>query len=101
MLYLTIIVWDVNTDDCLQTLNGHSEPNYSHYSSESRCIEVLSEERISSSYNEDNAVKIWRLKTNNCIWALNGHSDTVANIQVISETNIASSSCNGNVKFGI
>ena len=63
----TIKIWDVNTDICLNTLNGHN----SYVNS----IALTPDGTRIVSGSEDKSVKIWSLQSGSCLKTLVGHSD--------------------------
>src|SRR5579859_3688728 len=69
----TIKIWDVETGQCVQTLEGHNRRDVTSmaFSQDSRWL---------ASASWDNTVKMWDTKTGRCVQTLEGHSGKVNSV---------------------
>lgn len=67
-------VWDLETGECLHTLEGHT--------STIRCIKVLDGRPIAVSGSRDGTVKVWDIENGRLIHSLVGHQHSVRCIEV-------------------
>ena len=65
----TLKVWDVETGECVATLEGHSESVYG--------VAVLPDGRRVVSASGDNTLKVWDVATCKCVATLTGHTKRV------------------------
>ncbi|MBS0604661.1 MAG: WD40 repeat domain-containing protein [Verrucomicrobia bacterium] len=77
----SIKVWDLNTNTCTATLQGHRGPV--------RRLAVDGQRLFSGS--NDKTIKIWDLTTNTCIATLQGHSDEIGGLAVDGQRLISGS----------
>ena len=62
----TVKIWEIQTNKCLSTLQGHtSDVNSVSFSSDGRYV---------ASGSADQTVKIWEIQTNKCLSTLQGHT---------------------------
>lgn len=61
--------WDLNTGECLQNLEGHSEGIFALAKSE--------ELSLLFSASVDRTIRVWDMNTNECVKVLEGHTDKV------------------------
>ena len=59
-------MWDVETDECVATLKGHSDSV--------ECVAVSPDGRRVVSGSVDNTLKVWDVRTGNCVTTLEGHA---------------------------
>ncbi|KAG1333178.1 hypothetical protein G6F62_006897 [Rhizopus arrhizus] len=86
----TIKIWDMNTGECLRTLDSHSRGI--------ACVEYDGKYIISGSC--DQTIKIWDALTGECVQTLTSHSDLVRAIQLDSQSRtIVSGSYDGSLKI--
>ena len=71
---MTIKIWDIETNECLKTLSGHTDSVLSV----SWSPLLLGQKIASSSY--DRTVKIWDAETYTCLGTLNGHQSNVLSV---------------------
>ena len=83
----TIKIWDLETGECLKTLNDHK--NYVN------CILIISNNRFMSG-SEDKTIKIWDLNTYECLNTLENDSK-VSSLCLISESQVACSCLGGSI----
>ena len=63
----TVKIWEIQTNKCLSTLQGHtSMVNSVSFSSDGRYV---------ASGSLDETVKIWEIQTNKCLSTLQGHTN--------------------------
>ncbi|MEI6380720.1 MAG: WD40 repeat domain-containing protein, partial [Cyanobacteriota bacterium ELA615] len=70
----TINIWDINTGECLKTLEGHTHVIWSV------AITPDGQSIVSGSY--DNTIKIWDINTGACIKTLEGHKNSVSSVVI-------------------
>ena len=70
----TIKIWDVQTNECLSTFEGHT--NFV------RAVVLSSDEKYIVSGSNDQTIKIWDTKTGECLNSLEGHFDYVNSIAI-------------------
>ncbi len=68
----TAKIWDVETGDCLFTLNDHNEAI--------RSLAFSSNGKLLASGSTDRTVKIWDVKTGRCLSTLEGHSGSINSV---------------------
>lgn len=80
----SIKVWTWTSDECKQTLVGHSSAVY--------CLEInhLNSQLISCSL--DKTIRVWDLNVGVCVQILKGHADTVSCIRWQTSTSLLYSS---------
>ena len=83
----TIKIWNLETGECLKTLNDHK--NYVN------CILIISNNRFMSG-SEDKTIKIWDLNTYECLNTLENDSK-VSSLCLISESQVACSCLGGSI----
>lgn len=87
-----IKIWDANTGECFQTLEGHTDSvNSVLFSPNGKNI-------VSGS--SDKTIKIWNANTGECLQTLEGHSMNVNSVSYSPDgTNIISGSDDGTIKI--
>jgi WD40 repeat protein len=87
----TVKIWNVETGECVQTLEGHRHPAMSaEYSPDGANI-------VSGSM--DNTVKIWNAENGECLQTLEGHSGVVNSVKYSPDgANIVSASGDNTVR---
>lgn len=65
----SIRVWDVQTGDCLQILQGHTDGI--------RCVAFSPQGDLIASSGNDNSVRLWSVKTHQCLHVLQEHTREV------------------------
>ncbi|KAI8971756.1 WD40-repeat-containing domain protein [Mycotypha africana] len=86
----TIKIWDMNTGQCLKTLDSHSRGI--------ACVEYDGEYIVSGS--SDQSIRVWNAHTGECIHILIGHTDLVRTLQMNRTfKTIVSGSYDGTVKI--
>ncbi len=78
----TLRVWDLVTDECERTLEGHRDIVC--------CVVVHNGNAVSGS--KDKTLKVWNIATGKCEHTLEGHSDTVTCVAVLPNGEIISGS---------
>ena len=85
----TLRVWDVESGNCLQTLEGHTYAV--------RAVAPLDGGRIvSASY--DNTLRVWDVESGNCLHTLEGHTDWVRAVAPVDGGRIVSASSNNTLR---
>ncbi|MDD4652396.1 MAG: TIR domain-containing protein [Methanothrix sp.] len=69
-----ILLWDLETSECLATLKGHSDAVYS--------IQITPDGQFAVSGSDDMTVKIWDLEAKTCFGTLEGHSASVMSVAI-------------------
>ena len=87
---MQIQVWDLNTETCIKTLDGHT-----HWI---QCIISLSDETLASC-SQDKTIKVWNLDDSTCIQTLHGHIDTVCSLLLLNDGLLASGSSDKAIKI--
>ncbi|KAF9105125.1 hypothetical protein BGX27_009794 [Mortierella sp. AM989] len=62
----TVKLWNVESGDCIQTLNGHSGSVH--------CVAYSPKGDLVASGSDDNTVRLWDVETGGCVRTLSGHS---------------------------
>ena len=78
----TIKIWDINTGECLKTLEGHTDNVNS----------VFVKDNLIISSSNDKTIKIWDINTGDCINTLKGHTSAVYSAVSVLDNLIISSS---------
>ncbi|MDD3401693.1 MAG: metallophosphoesterase, partial [Eubacteriales bacterium] len=65
----TIKIWDIESGQCLRTLEGHTETF--------TCVACLPDGKRCVSGSKDNTIKIWDIESGQCLCTLEGHTDTI------------------------
>ena len=85
----SVKIWDLETKECISTLEGHIEGV--------RCVVVIENDKIvSGSY--DGFIKIWDARENVCLKTFNGHKGAVWCLKTLS-TNTFASGSNSEIKI--
>ncbi|KAG1460164.1 hypothetical protein G6F55_004331 [Rhizopus delemar] len=85
-----IKIWDMNTGECLRTLDSHSRGI--------ACIEFDGKYIVSGS--SDQTIKVWNAITGECVHTLISHTDLVRTLQLDSQSKrIISGSYDGSLKI--
>ncbi len=84
----TIKIWDLNTNTCTATLEGHNRPVFS--------VALDGEKLFSSSM--DQTIKIWDLNTNTCTATLHGHNGSLESL-ALDGNRLFSSSMDRTIKI--
>ena len=79
----TIKSWDLETNECLKILNGHT--------ASISCLERVSNDQIISC-SRDKTIKLWNIDTGDCIKTFHGHSQSVLCLNMITEHTFATGS---------
>ena len=79
----TIKIWDLETNECIRTLVGHTDAV--------KCVEILPTSQLISCSN-DKSIKIWNTGTGECVKTLTGHADLVTCLKVLPDNRVASGS---------
>ena len=70
----TVKIWEIQTNKCLSTLQGHTSSVCSvSFSSDGRYV-------ASGSGYGDKTVKIWEIQTNKCLSTLQGHTSWMSTV---------------------
>lgn len=82
--YFPIKIWDVETGQCLQTLEGHT------WAPSTLAITLDGTRIISGSAGSNDpsshTVKVWDVETGRCIWDLEGHLDGILSVTVTPDS---------------
>ena len=73
----TVKIWEIQTNKCLSTLQGHT--------SEVLSVSFSSDGRYVASGSRDQTVKIWEIQTNKCLSTLQGHTSSVMSVSFSSD----------------
>jgi WD40 repeat protein len=73
--------WDINTYECIKTLNGHADTV--------RSVVAINNHIISGSW--DQTIKIWDINTYELIDTLYGHTSTIQSVFAINNIIISGS----------
>jgi WD40 repeat protein len=65
----TIRVWDATSDQCLQTLKGHSSSVYS--------VAFSHDDKLLASASDDRTIKMWGATSGQCIQNIEGHGNSI------------------------
>lgn len=87
----TIRIWDIDTGECLRTLNEHTDRVCS--------LAVLRDGRIVSG-SGDRTIRIWDADTGKCSRVLKRHTDRVSSLAVLSDGRIVSGSLDATIRIG-
>jgi small GTP-binding protein len=68
----TVRLWDLKTEQCLSTLNGHKGWVWS--------VAWSADQRQALSCSDDNTVRLWDIETGKCIRVLEGHTGAVKEV---------------------
>ena len=79
----SIKVWDLETNECVKTLVGHSNRVL--------CLETIGNGQIASG-SADNTIKIWDVTQNTCLNTITAHQNGVLCIKSLTENTFASGS---------
>ena len=85
----TIKIWDLNTGQCVQTLEGYIGVN--------EVIE-LKDGRLASALDHS-SIKIWDLNTGQCVQTLSGHRGHVNSVIELNDGRLASASDDQTIKI--
>ena len=69
-----LMVWDLNSGDCLRTLLGHSKPVLS--------VSITPDGRKAASGSDDKTVRVWDLESGYCIRIFSGHTNSVKCVRI-------------------
>ena len=72
----SIKIWNIETEECIKTLSGHTEKIWSL---------ALTEKGILFSCSSDASIKIWDLKSGLCLRTLTGHSSYVYTLVIFND----------------
>ena len=78
----TIKIWDLETFECLQTLNGHNDKVI-------RVENLSTNQQLSSS--DDHTIKLWDIDTDLCLQTFNNSEEAYC-LKIISDKTFASGS---------
>jgi GTPase SAR1 family protein len=73
----TVRVWDVETGNCLATLEGHTGAVWG--------VAMTADGRRAVSGSNDNTVRVWDVKSGKCLALLEGHTDSVTGVGVTAD----------------
>lgn len=65
----TVKLWDIETGECLKTLQGHSSPVV--------CVAYSPDGKLLASGEFDGVIKMWDAETGNCCQTIKGHTNSV------------------------
>ena len=85
----TIKIWDLDTFQCLKTLQGH---DYSV-----RSIQFLGKGLIASA-GGDGKIKIWDISTGECNFTIDAHSGWINALELLDKETLVSGSDDGTIK---
>ena len=80
-----IKIWDLATNECLATLEGHSLEVW--------CLEKISSHTFASG-SHDKTIKIWDIRQNVCLKTLTGHQNVIGCLKSLTPNTLASGSIN-------
>jgi WD40 repeat protein/RNase P subunit RPR2 len=69
-----ILIWNLETGQCLATLKGHSGAV--------RSVQITPDGRFAVSGSDDNTVKVWDLEAETCVGTLEGHQEKVFSVAI-------------------
>ncbi|MEI6848104.1 MAG: WD40 repeat domain-containing protein, partial [Chlorobiaceae bacterium] len=84
----TLKVWDMESGNCLMTLDGHS-------GSVTSCAISADNKRIVSG-SGDKTLKVWDMESGNCLMTLDGHSGSVTSCAISADNKRIVSGSNDN-----
>ena len=76
-------LWDLETGQCLATLNGHSDIVHS--------VQITPDGRFAVSGSKDKTVKVWDLEARSCVGTLEGHQDAVQSVAISPDGDLIAS----------
>jgi WD40 repeat protein len=79
----TIKIWDLETNECVKTLQGHGGRVYG--------LEKIDLNRVVSC-SEDKLIKVWDIQNGTCLQTLIGHDDGIGCVKVLPHDFLASGS---------
>jgi len=85
----TLKMWDVKSERCLRTLEGHSSMIWS----------VIAVGPFLVSGSSDSTVKVWNPHTGECVHTLNGHTRTVWSLVRLDDKHVISGSKDGSLRL--
>ena len=86
----SILILDVHTGQCIQTLDGHSNSILA--------LEVISNNKLASG-SADHSIKIWDVISGKCVETLTGHSSWVMSLKLLNNNKLASGSADNSIKI--
>ena len=86
-----IRLWNIQSGECTQVLNGHSNSIYA--------LEMTQMTRFLVSCSADETIRLWDLTTGNCVKTLHGHKDNVYTIKLNTYGQLISGSHDKTVKI--
>ena len=85
----TIKFWDIKKNQCLMTLNGHTDLVWS--------MEKVSKSQVLTG-SEDKHIKLWDLDKGVCLKTFRGHTTSVSSLKMLTESTFASGA-SGDIKI--
>ena len=86
----SILILDVYSGQCIQTLDGHSNSIMA--------LEVISNNKLASG-SADRSIKIWEVISSECVQTLTGHSSWVMSLKLLNNNKLASGSADNSIKI--
>jgi len=74
-------VWDVNSGECLRTLEGHTEPVES--------VALTPDGNRVVSASDDDTLRVWDVNSGECLRTLEGHTEPVQSVALTPDGNLA------------
>ena len=86
----SIKIWNLNSGECIKTLNGHT--------SVVRSLQLLANNRLASG-SDDKSIKIWNLDSGECLKTLSGHTNYIYSLHLLAKNRLASGSNDNLIKI--